>query len=216
MEEVGQATGLIHYRATVRLPSGDTILTIKDLRDRAQAFLDGKPVGVLHRNEPDGMLHITGTGDEVQLDLLAENQGRANFGPELADRKGILGGVLVGLRYVFGWVTRPLPLEGILDKIRFGDSLPEAGPAFYRASVTVDEPADAYLALPGWTKGFLWLNGFLLGRYWDVGPQRTLYAPAPLWRAGANELVALELHERGATIDIVEAPDLGASTPQQT
>jgi beta-galactosidase len=39
----------------------------------------------------------------------------------------------------------------------------------------------------------VWFNGFLLGRYWRRGPQRTLYVPAPLVRAGANDIVVLEL-----------------------
>ena len=42
------------------------------------------------------------------------------------------------------------------------------------------EPADTFLATPGWTKGVCWINGFNLGRHWEVGPQRTLYVPAPL------------------------------------
>ncbi len=55
----------------------------------------------------------------------------------------------------------------------------------------------------------VWLNDFALGRYWDRGPQRTLYAPAPLWRAGRNELTVLELHRAGPEIDLRDAPDLG-------
>ncbi|WSW29107.1 hypothetical protein OG698_41360 [Streptomyces sp. NBC_01003] len=54
----------------------------------------------------------------------------------------------------------------------------------------------------------MWLNGFAVGRYWDRGPQRTLYAPAPVWRAGRNELVILELRP-GERIELCDAPDLG-------
>ena len=55
----------------------------------------------------------------------------------------------------------------------------------------------------------MWLNGILLGRYWDIGPQVTLYAPAPLWTAGANEIVILELHEPGTQVQLLDEPDLG-------
>ena len=41
--------------------------------------------------------------------------------------------------------------------------------------------------------GIAWLNGFCLGRYWSRGPQRTLYAPAPVTRRDGNELIFLEL-----------------------
>ena len=36
------------------------------------------------------------------------------------------------------------------------------------------------------------LNGFQLGRFWEVGPQRKLYVPAPLLREGENELILFE------------------------
>jgi beta-galactosidase len=41
----------------------------------------------------------------------------------------------------------------------------------------------------------VWVNGFCLGRYWSLGPQRSLYLPWPLLRAGRNELVVLELDD---------------------
>ena len=40
---------------------------------------------------------------------------------------------------------------------------------------------------------FSLINGFLLGRFWSAGPQRTLYVPAPVTRAGTNEIVVLTL-----------------------
>eukprot|EP00961_Rhodomonas_salina_P223400 3020992-Rhodomonas_salina.1 len=46
---------------------------------------------------------------------------------------------------------------------------------------------------PGWGKGLAWVNGFNLGRFWEIGPQHTLYVPSPILREGANELVVLEL-----------------------
>lgn len=44
-----------------------------------------------------------------------------------------------------------------------------------------------------WGKGLVWVNGFLLGRYWRRGPQRTLIVPSPVTRAGRNRVVVLEL-----------------------
>ncbi len=55
----------------------------------------------------------------------------------------------------------------------------------------------------------VWLNGFALGRYWSLGPQLTLYAPAPLWRPGRNEITVLELHRPGPVIELRDTPDLG-------
>ncbi|MBB6729513.1 glycoside hydrolase family 35 protein [Cohnella zeiphila] len=79
------------------------------------------------------------------------------------------------------------------------------GPAFYRGTFHVEEAADTFLKLEGWTKGVAYVNGFNLGRYWEKGPQRTLYVPGPLLRAGENELVLFELH--GAKTPIVTLQD---------
>ncbi|MER6527421.1 hypothetical protein [Streptomyces sp. NPDC001508] len=51
----------------------------------------------------------------------------------------------------------------------------------YRGAVTVRGAGDARLELPGWTSGFVWIDGLGLGRYGAAGPRRALYVP----RAGA-------------------------------
>lgn len=51
----------------------------------------------------------------------------------------------------------------------------------------------------GWIKGVVFINGFNLGRYWNVGPQRTLYLPAPLLRSGRNEVIT----ECGANLTLL-------------
>ena len=45
------------------------------------------------------------------------------------------------------------------------------------------------LTVQGWDKGVVFINGFNLGRYWNVGPQRTLFVPAPLLQLGPNQVV---------------------------
>jgi beta-galactosidase len=120
------------------------------------------------------------------------------------DRKGITGGVTVNDQFQFGWEIFPLPLND-LSRLKFGLSQPESFPAFFRAHFNVDDPANTFLALPGWTKGVAWVNGFNLGRYWERGPQKTLYVPAPVMKRGENELIILELH--GASSLLVEFQD---------
>ncbi|MFF4618963.1 beta-galactosidase [Nonomuraea jabiensis] len=80
---------------------------------------------------------------------------------------------------------------------------------FAVATVDVEAPADTFLALPGSRRGRVWVNGFLLGRYWDIGPQVTLYCPAPLLRAGRNTVTVLELEQLGATLELRGRPELG-------
>ncbi|MBV6702923.1 beta-galactosidase [Kitasatospora aureofaciens] len=212
MERLGQARGLIHYRTRVPGPRPELPLRIDGLADRAHVFADGRPLGTLDRNTPAATLPLaTGPGGAT-LDILVEALGRVNYGPNMDDRKGITRGVAHGQQLLLDWEIRPLPLTD-LGQLPYEDaeSVPVADgdPAFHRFGTDLTAPADAFLALPGWGRGLLWLNGFLLGRYTAEGPQRTLYAPAPLWRAGRNEVVVLELDHHGEAVELRDQPDLG-------
>ncbi|MCX4756275.1 glycoside hydrolase family 35 protein [Kitasatospora purpeofusca] len=213
MERVGQSLGLIHYRTHVPGPRPEMPLRIDGIGDRAQVFADGRPVGVLDRNEPGGTLPLAVGPAGVTLDILVEALGRANYGPQMDDRKGIRRGVQHERQRLHNWEIRPLPLAD-LSALAFREDTGAAGgdPVFHRFETGVDTPADAFLALPGWGRGLLWLNGFLLGRYTEEGPQRTLYAPGPLWLPGRNTLVALELDRHAEALEIRDEPDLGPTT----
>lgn len=194
MEYLDQDYGFILYRTHLRGPQTGK-LAILGLHDRAQLFLNGSPLGLLERNHPDKTLRVTIPAEGAQLDILVENMGRVNFGPYLLDRKGILGGVTLDNRYIFDWEAFPLPLTNLSNLTFAPVTTALSTPAFYRTTFTVEFLRDTFLALPGWTKGVAWVNGFNLGRYWKIGPQKTLYVPAPLLRAGENELIVFELHE---------------------
>ena len=144
-----------------------------------------------------------------------ENQGRINYGPSLGERKGIAAARL-NQRLIHDWTSTALRLNDGELTARLAFDVPAlhvpnmgAGPVFAQARVTVDEPADGFVALPGWGKGFVWLNGFLLGRYWAIGPQLTLYAPWPLWHRGENTLVVLEMESAGRVVEIRAEPLVG-------
>jgi len=75
-------------------------------------------------------------------------------------------------------------------KIREGE-LPSV-PSLYRGTFEVtEEPKDTFLHMKGWTKGVCFINGHNLGRYWKIGPQETLYLPAPWLNKGRNEVCYL-------------------------
>lgn len=212
MEALGQDHGLVVYRGSTLIPPDGRTLELEGLRDRATVVVDGGLLGTLDRNEAAQSLPLTPRADgrPSTIDLVVENQGRINFGAELGERKGV-SGVRVAHRFVHGWdsIAVRLDEEGLTGRLAFGAAAGAAGPVFGRTTITVDEPADGFLALPGWGKGFVWLNGVLLGRYWEIGPQVTLYAPAPLWRKGSNEVVVLELLSPGDSVDLHGEPELG-------
>jgi beta-galactosidase len=194
MEYFGQNYGFIHYRTRVSGNLLEQKLLFLGVHDRAQVFLDKKPIGSLNRGDANKALTISTPPEGAQLDVLVENMGRVNYGPMLRhEKKGLLDGVCLGYQHLFNWETWCLPMEN-LSKLKFGPlENNEDIPAYHRGHFTANEQADTFLKVPG-KKGVCWINGFNLGRYWEIGPQRTLYVPAPLIRKGRNEIIILELH----------------------
>lgn len=63
------------------------------------------------------------------------------------------------------------------------------GAGMYRGYFEVTgKPKDTYVLLSGWGKGVCFINGHNLGRYWKIGPQQTLYLPAPWIKTGVNNV----------------------------
>ncbi|MEJ5944102.1 beta-galactosidase family protein [Pseudokineococcus basanitobsidens] len=212
-DEAEQWTGLVAYRTDVTADDG--VLVLDEVRDHVVARLDGRPIGVLDRSRGDRVLPLP-AADGV-LELLVEDQGRVNYGPRIGEPKGLLGPARTTAREVTSWRTAPLLLDDVTalaEEVREqpdqDPAAPVAGPAFCAGTFASEPGADHFLALTGWGKGLVWVNGWCLGRYWSAGPTRTLYVPGPLVREGANDLLVLELHGAAqARAGFVAAPDLG-------
>ena len=172
-------------------------LELGRVRDRAQIFLDGAPVGTFHRDDDAATgIVLEPTAAPRQLDILVENLGRVNCGGEnlLDCFKGLLDPVRCGGAPLQEWEHYPLPLDDI-GKLRFADTATApAAPLFLQGRFRVDHPADTFLKVPGGNRGVCWINGFNLGRYWHIGPQQSLYVPGPLLRRGWNTVTVFELH----------------------
>ncbi|MEU2839728.1 beta-galactosidase family protein [Streptomyces sp. NPDC007076] len=202
-EELGVDRGLVRYRVGVPGPRRPYELSVTGLRDRAVVLVDGVRAGVL--TEEDSALGEPVAGP-AEVELWVESLGRVNYGPRLGECKGITGGVRHERQYLHGVRARALRLDafeepGAVAGVAFG-SAEGAGPTgLFRGTFEVagvDGTDHAGLELPGWTRGFVWVNGFCLGRYWSVGAQRTLYVPGPVLREGVNEVWVLELEGAGA------------------
>ncbi|KAH8052669.1 beta-galactosidase [Aureococcus anophagefferens] len=87
---------------------------------------------------------------------------------------------------------RPAAVAGL--PFRPLDGAATASPVFLRGVLTIDgAPADTYLDTRGLSKGIIWLNGRMLGRFWETaGPQHALRAGA-LLELGQNDVIVLDL-----------------------
>jgi len=217
MEAYDQGYGCILYRT--RIPAGAAAtLEAGAIHDFGYVFLDGHRVGILDRRSASAKLVLPERAQESQLDILVEPMGRVNFGPEMADRKGLIAPVKLAGKTVNGWDIFNLPLDdAMLAGLKFTRSLPDKNaPAFWRGSFTLDKVGDTFLDLHNWGKGDLWVNGHCLGRYWDIGPTQTAYAPGCWLHAGENEIMILDtIGSESHTIAGLEKPVLDELHPEK-
>ena len=210
MEQLGQDFGFTLYRTPLRGPITGVPLELGRVHDRAVVYLDGKHIGTVERSRRKDPMPLTlAAGQTAKLEILVENMGRVNYGSKLLDKKGLLDGVRLDMQYHFGWEMLCLPMED-LSGLQWSDSA--SGPRFLRGKLTIDEaPKDTFLRLDHFTRGFVLINGFNIGRFYTpAGPQKTLYVPAPLLRQGENEIIVFESDKfHSPTAEFVDKPELG-------
>ncbi|WP_434748468.1 beta-galactosidase [Paenibacillus amylolyticus] len=220
MEKLGQDYGFISYQTRISGPRERQELFVQEVRDRALVFVDGLLQGVLERGNAETTISFEVPAEGAELLILVENMGRINYGPYLRDPKGITEGVRHGFQFLYDWTIYCLPMTdlsslsfAVLSELESSVRTVKEEPFFYRGSLHIEDVLDikdTFLRLDGWTKGISFVNGFNLGRYWNKGPQQTLYVPAPLLRQGENEIIIFELHGTAdAAVMFVDQPDLG-------
>ncbi len=214
MEELGVDFGFTLYSTQIDYPVVEK-LVIDPLRDRAVIFINGEFKGVKERDRRNDEIVIENyAGQVTKIDILVENLGRVNYGTEMWDNeKGLLRGARIAQQQMFGWTMYPLSMDDITGAV-YGDALPikEECPAFIKGNLVIEgSPCDTFIRLDGFHKGFVKVNGFNIGRYWnEAGPQKTLYIPAPVLKEGDNEIVVFELHGCDApVVEFTDVPDLG-------
>ncbi|ELT91801.1 hypothetical protein CAPTEDRAFT_23316, partial [Capitella teleta] len=210
----GQGYGFLLYRS--HFVKTSMLIISGQLLDRAHVIINGQLKGIFSYwdelitsfNIPfaEGFL----TANDSTVDILVENMGRVNY-ESLADQLPLLNNQRKGLdgavRYPRGqqilqWTHVPLEFDDILCENLHSSSrwrpaqttgLP-SGPFVLRGTLHVDslDPKDTFLKIEQWGRGIVLINGFNLGRYWNVGPQKSLYVPSPILKHGQNEVIIFE------------------------
>ncbi|XP_047119926.1 beta-galactosidase-1-like protein 2 isoform X3 [Schistocerca piceifrons] len=229
----GQSYGFVLYRKTgVTIGESSVLQIIGRVRDLAIVLIDGESktdpltsviqlegFGFWEQSNASTTLNADGSVPHT-LDILVENWGRNNFGSLLNDkdfdqRKGIVSGpVLVNGTALSDWQIFALQFKKKwLQRLTGWQPISEEsvrGPVLIRATFNVDStPQDTFIDMSAWGKGSVFLNGFPLGRYFNLGPQRTLYVPAPLLIQGENEILIFELYTSASKVVFSDVPILG-------
>lgn len=222
----GQRYGYILYR--VNITEGHNLTFTEFPRDRIEVFVDGNSVAILEGMVDNVNVNISrGRHTDTQpkgrvLDILVENRGRVNYGimgTTILDEqlKGLNNNCFLDGELLTDVEIYPLEFDDDFYKRLSGNHEWEVYsgqtdlPGFYRGRLFIGyTPLDSYLSMKDWTKGFVYVNGHNVGRYWNKGPQQTLFVPGPYLRQGFNEIIIFEQHKSNNSVKFQETYVLDA------
>lgn len=206
MEEFDQGWGSMIYATEIPAFDKPANLHIENGHDYVQVFVGNKYIGALDRRMGEKDLVIPSHEKSETLFLVVEAMGRINFGRAIKDFKGIDGDVelsieLGGNKFTSSlkhWNTYMLPdtYEFYTGRKYAATNRSDTGsrkPGYYKAAFNVDKVGDTFLDMSTWGKGLVYVNGHALGRFWEIGPQQTLYLPGCWLKKGKNEIVIFDI-----------------------
>ncbi|XP_015427459.1 PREDICTED: beta-galactosidase-1-like protein 2 [Myotis davidii] len=206
----GQSFGYTLYETTIGSPG-----VLRGLvRDRGQVFVNTVFIGFLDYERKDIVIPLI--QGYTLLRILVENCGRVNYGHNIDEqRKGLIGNIYLNNSPLKNFRIYSLDMKKSFFQ-RFSSSMwnlvPETPvfPAFFLGALPVAlSPLDTFMKLEGWEKGVVFINGQNLGRYWNIGPQETLYLPGAWLDQGINQVIVFEERAAGPVIQFTETPHLG-------
>lgn len=222
-EQLNQGYGYVLYTRHFNQPISGT-LAVPGLRDYAIVYVDGEKVGELNRNTQTYEIDIN-IPFNATLQILVENMGRINYGDEIVrNTKGIIEPVTINETQISGgWNMYSLPMSempelskmGSRNVVKNGSSQAKrlaGNPVLYEGTFQLDATGDTFLDMEAWGKGIVFINGHNIGRYWNVGPQQTLYIPGVWLKKGENKIVIFEQQHdaQHAEVKAVKTPVLTA------
>lgn len=226
MEYFGQNFGLIYYETTLKGKYNASPMYVKNVHDFADVYFDGEKKTSIDRtlysvegkttlkdvifkkkkgeSSPFLMPALSG---ERKIGVLVDAMGRVNYGENMLDRKGI-SDIYLGIQRLMNYDVWTLPLDN-LDKLKYSSSVKKDEPVFLKGSFRTDSKADCFVHLDGFNRGCVYINGFNLGRFWKVGPQKSLYIPGTLLK-DENEIIVFNIGGYSKpTVSITDKHNLG-------
>ena len=210
MEELDMGWGSMFYETTLPTVSTPSLLTLNDCHDFAQVFIDGKYIGKIDRVKNEKSIVLPAVTSGQKLTILIEAMGRINFGRAIKDFKGITKSVTLtaeceGHQLTFdlkNWQIATIPSDYQTAVKAFTSAQtqyasfilnPSFKKGYYRANFTLKKVGDTFINMEAFGKGMVYVNGHALGRFWNIGPQQTLYVPGCWLKKGKNEVVVLDI-----------------------
>lgn len=195
-EAMGQDQGLVLYRTRL-IGHKKGKLTITAPHDYALVFLNHQFIDTVWRDGGKWTVDLPASDPSIKdplLEILVEGMGHINFAQYMIDRKGITERVTLNGMTLMNWEMFLLPMDGNFIQKSAGVADQRPG-LFFSGNFSLDRTADTFFDLSGYSKGVCFVNGHLLGRYWNIGPQQRLFCPASWLKKGNNEIVVFDQHQ---------------------
>lgn len=225
MEYYGQNFGMIYYETVLSGKYDMSPVSIKDVHDFGYVYFDGKQKAfidrtkytvpnkvslknlILKKSPEDNSVIMKALDGDRKIGVLVDTMGRVNYGARMLDRKGI-SDIYIGNQRQMGFDVWTLPLDN-LENLKYSDKYDKNEPVFLKGTFKTDSKADCFVHLDGFEKGYVFVNGFNLGRFWAVGPQKSLYLPGALLKE-ENEIIVLSLNGFSTPeVSILDTHNLG-------
>ena len=225
MEYYGQNFGMIYYETVLSGKYDMSPVSIKDVHDFGYVYFDGKQKAfidrtkytvpnklslknlILKKSPEDNSVMMKALDGDRKIGVLVDTMGRVNYGARMLDRKGI-SDIYIGNQRQMGFDVWTLPLDN-LENLKYSDKYDKNEPVFLKGTFKTDSKADCFVHLDGFEKGYVFVNGFNLGRFWAVGPQKSLYLPGALLKE-ENEIIVLSLNGFSTPeVSILDTHNLG-------
>lgn len=225
MEYYGQNFGMIYYETVLSGKYDMSPVSIKDVHDFGYVYFDGKQKAfidrtkytvpnkfslknlILKKSPEDNSVMMKALDGDRKIGVLVDTMGRVNYGARMLDRKGI-SDIYIGNQRQMGFDVWTLPLDN-LENLKYADKYDKNEPVFLKGTFKTDSKADCFVHLDGFEKGYVFVNGFNLGRFWAVGPQKSLYLPGALLKE-ENEIIVLSLNGFSTPeVSILDTHNLG-------
>ena len=204
--------GAMIYTTTLPEVPMPSTLTINDPHDYVQVFLDNQLMGRIDRVKNEKTLPMPAIRKGQRLSILVEAMGRINFGRAIKDHKGItdnvtLSGETDNLQWearITDWKMLPIPDDyatvrwavDALTRVKeyiYNKTIPQDKIGYYRGYFNLKKVGDTFLNMEAFGKGQVYINGYAIGRFWNIGPQQTLYVPGCWLKKGQNEVIVLDM-----------------------
>ncbi|KAH0575861.1 Beta-galactosidase [Spironucleus salmonicida] len=196
-ESQNQREGMGIYEIQIT-PNSSGIFSFEKVRDYAQIYLDGELIHTFDRQQDVSFNYLIEDTKSGLLKIVVDTSGHSGF-PGYSytdDLKGLWGLNLFNNSKMTNFKLSLLDIENFkpVEKLTEGSFIG----GLFQGQFTANQ-TDTYLDLKNFKKGYVFVNGINIGRYWNVKDDQSknhysrMYCPGVYLKSGINEITVLDV-----------------------